>query len=149
MGDRTSVTLTVLASQAELAKTLFKEDVDDCKDDPLLTDFYFEDVNYGVLDFLDDLEAAGIAYDSSWSNGGEYSSGTRFCRFTKTGELVSKELYDNARDVSLTLLLEFVDTPEKMKQVVLDHAEKVSIPSWDNQEEYSKLYRMRKLITPV
>lgn len=150
MGDRTSVVLTVLANQAEEAKSYFNKEIsEEITHDPLITSFTFEEVNYGTLTFLPKLRKAGIPYESAWSSGDEYGSGSEFFWFTSDGVPLNKDIYDDDRNPDLMVLLEFIDQPEKLRQAILTHKENVTPPSWDNQEEYSKVYRMLQLVTPV
>ena len=148
MGDRTSVTLTVLTAHADRTREIIGDVVDSSKLPCNRTEFYFDEVTYGNLNFLDALQEAGIPYESAWSRGDEYGEGAQYCWFTPEGAGLVKEVYDSGRNPELTLLLEFIDQPEKLKQVILEHVEKVSAPSWDNQEEYAKIYMTRKLIAP-
>jgi len=148
MGDRTSVALRILASQAEEAKEYFGGygfDVD--KSNKGFTDCCFDEVNYGNLDFLGDLAAAGIAYSSSWGNGDNYASGTEYCRFTAEGKCIVTQVYDDSQDPSLDSLLKLIDEPNALREFILLHQKKVSPLPWDNQEEYARIYKTRKLIT--
>lgn len=150
MGDRTRVTLTVLRSQAEKAQELFSEGYepeDTIHSDSLLYSWEFDEVNYGRLPFLDRLKTAGIAYDSAWDNGDEYSSGYASCRFSSEGELVQKDLYDNEASIPLFVLTRLLNEPETLRQKILDTIQERTVLPWDNQEEFGKLYRMRQLIT--
>lgn len=150
MGDRTRVTLTVLRSQAEKAQELFSEGYeseDTVHGDSLLYSWEFDEVNYGRLPFLGGLKTAGIAYDSGWDNGDEYSSGYASCRFSSEGELVQKHLYDNEDSIPLSVLTRLLNEPETLRQKILDMIQERTVLPWDHQEEYGKLYRMKQLIT--
>ena len=149
MGDRTSVTLTVLRSQAAKAQELFSEDYasdEDVSGDLLLYSWEFEDVNYGELQFLDLLEAAGIAYDSDWSNGSEYESGCASCRFTPEGKAIEKHLYGDNDNLPLYVLKQLMDDPVALRQRIVDLIEEHTVLSWDDQETYGARYRMRQLL---
>ena len=150
MGDRTRVTLTVLRSQAEKAQELFSEGYeseDTVHSDSLLYSWEFDEVNYGRLPFLSGLKTAGIAYDSAWDNGDEYSSGYASCRFSSEGELVQKDLYDNEDSIPLSVLTRLLNEPETLRQKILDTIQERTVLPWDHQEEFGKLYRMKQLIT--
>ncbi len=150
MGDRTSVELTVLRTQAKKAEALFGgwSANETFENDPLLIGYYFEEVNYGNLDFLDDLRDNGIAYDSEWGDGGEYSAGTQSLRFTETGELQFKSVYDAAINPDLCTLMELLDDPVMLVQHIKDHHAGLQVLPWDNQEEYGKRYLAMKLTDP-
>jgi len=150
MGDRTYVRLTVLKSQAEKAKKLFDDygAEDEYSRDPDEVVFGFSEVNYGTLDFLDDLRDAGIAYDSSWEDGGDYTAGTASCRFTDEGDCVEKEIYDESLNPDLGMCMDRIDKPEELRKYIIEHNEKVRTLPFDNQEEYGKIYQAKKLISP-
>lgn len=149
MGDRTTVTLTVLASQTAAAKALFNGELpqEEVLGNGDKTDFVFYEVNYGNLHFLNNLRDAGIAFDSRWDAGGEYGPGVLNFRYTSKGEPKERDLYDDGIDPELNTLLELIDKPTELRQAILDHAEKVQ--PWDfgpEQEEFGKLYQTMKII---
>lgn len=147
MGDRTTVTLTVLTLQAEAAKALFShEPKEDIQDGPI-TSYIFNEINYGNLQFLSKIRDAGIPYDSSWGDGNNYKSGSEHGRFTSEGEFISKEFYDADINPDLNELLKLIDKPDKLRQAILDHKEKVTVSNLaDEPEQNGKLYRALKLI---
>lgn len=148
MGDRTTVILTVLNEHIEEAQKIFKDDPpQEIQTVGGLTHFEFYEVNYGRLDFLDQLTAAGIAYDSEWGHGSEYGPGCEFCRFTAEGEVIIKELYNSDANPEIDLLVPVLDDPEKLRQTILDHIESREVLPWDNQIEYGKIYRTAQLIS--
>ena len=151
MGDRTTVNLYVLRSQAQRAQKLFSKDFESEEqvmlDGSYLFSWSFEEVNYGELPFLSELTAAGIAFDSAWDNGDEYSSGYASCRFSSEGELVQKDLYDNEDSIPLFVLTRLLNDPETLRQKILDTIQERTVLPWDHQEEFGKLYRMKQLIT--
>ena len=147
MGDRSYVTLSVLTSQAELARTLIEDFNDEITfDNDRCTYFTFEEVNYGELKFLDALQAAGIAYLSEWEGGNEYGAGCTSCRFTAEGEAIIKSFDDSEINPELYTLMELIDQPEQLRTYILAHKELRTILPWDNQEEYGKLYQATMLI---
>lgn len=148
MGDRTTVTLTVLASQKEAAKELFDTAAVEDWGYRELHEYLFYEVNYGELEFLDKLQAAGIAYASRWDAGDGYGAGTKFCRFTSDGDSEIKEVYDTGVNPELTPLLACIDDHAALKKFILAHRESITPLPWDNQEEYGKRHRAKQLITP-
>jgi hypothetical protein len=149
MGDRTTVYLDVLVSQAEAAEDLFNYEPQDTRENgDQFIEFEFHEVNHGTLDFLNDLEKAGIAYDSSWSRGDEYGPGTKFCRFTADGEVISFDRYDGEINPDMNCLMRLIDDPVALREAILSHHRETTPLPWDNQEEYGKLYRTKQLINP-
>lgn len=148
MGDRTSVTLMVLKEQQAATEAILKDDIDKHEDTlkPFVY-YYFYEVNYGNLGYCDELEAAGIAFDSSWDHGSEYGPGTDYCRFLPDGTVWRAEISDSFVNPRLDALLERIDDPETLRAFILDHQKEVTPPSWDNQLAYSKLYLTKKLIS--
>lgn len=148
MGDRSYVTLSVLKSQAELAKAFMDYEPNDEGnfDGDRCTYFSFEEVNYGELEFLDALQAAGIAYLSEWEGGSEYGPGCTSCRFTAEGEAIIKSFDDSEINPHLHNLMELINQPKQLRNYILAHKELRTILPWDNQEEYGKLYRTTMLI---
>jgi len=148
MGDRTTVTLTVLTSQIDTAKTFFAHDCCDTFSDGHITNFTFEEVNYGDLDFLAALSNAGIAYNSYWCAGSDFDAGTTYARFTPKGDLKNWDIYDNAINPDINELLKYVSKPDQLVRYVLAHVEVNTVPNLDeNQIEYGKLYQTMQLIT--
>ncbi len=155
MGDRTHVTLTIRKEHQAEAEAIIQK-VDGCPPDedfeeigPDLVLARFFEVNYGNLDFLNELVAAGIAFDSEWDAGGEYAKGGDYARFTETGELQRRELYEGEENPPIGPLLERIDDPEALRTFILDYHERKQILPWDSQVEYGKLYRARQLIQPT
>jgi hypothetical protein len=149
MGDRTTVYLDVLVSQAEAAKKLFDYgSQDEYLNGEGFIEFVFTEINHGTLDFLSKLQEAGIAYDSSWSPGNEYGAGANFCRFTADGEVICFDRYDSEAHPDLSCLMTRIDDPIALREYILEHHKNVTPLPWDNQEEYGKLYRTKQLINP-
>jgi hypothetical protein len=152
MGDRTSVTLTVLKEQAIAAQAVFADSEPDHKAEnggviPVVY-YSFYDVNYGDLPFLDALQNAGIAFDSEWDNGGDYTSGCDFCRFRPDGTVQRNSYSDEYKNPDLHRMMGLLDEPEALKAYILDHHKNITPLPWDNQVEYGKLYLTKKLINP-
>lgn len=150
MGDRTTVTLTILTNQVAQARPLFDDEPEYEDQNNLgLTEFVFYEVNYGNLQFLDQLQEAGIAYNSRWDSGSEFGSGCDYCRFTPNGGVIVKGISDDYINPSLDVLMEKIDDYEALKKAITSHHDQVSVLDWDNQEQYGKIYRTRQLIAPT
>lgn len=148
-----SVVLQILAYQVEKAKALPNfDDGNTCYEDGHLHSFNYETVKYGELPFLHSLRDAGIAFDSSWGEGTEYTSGTKSCRFTPEGDCIEKELYDNCINPPIDMLIKFIDQPDNLRKYILDHQERFAVLPLDVQQIVNgKLYLTHKLIgsTPI
>lgn len=149
MGDRTSVTLTVLTSQAEEAAKHFDEENNDYYTTEDKTHYEFYEVNYGTLSFLDKLQNNGIAYDSHWQAGSEYGSGANTCRFTPEGDSVVKDICDSYERLCIYDLMEKLNDYEALKKLITDRHDEIFILPWDNQEEYGKIFKLKQLINPT
>lgn len=154
MGDRTTVELMVQNQDADRTVAIIAAEGDaasyDTQDDTFTT-LTFDEVNYGTLRFLDKLEKAGIPYDSNWGDGDEYGSGSTHLRFNAEGDPVKKEVYDEAVNPDLKVLMQLADDDgpdalENVRTYLRTHNAKVCYPEWDNQVEYAKLYRTKRLI---
>jgi hypothetical protein len=150
MGDRTTVTLTVLEEQAIEAANLFKNfgQLDEEYVQDNLKSFVFLEVNYGNLPFLHKLINAGIAFDSEWNNGGNYCAGIHFVRFDSEGLIHSNEVTDESYNPDLDELVKRIDDYDELKKYILDHKRNVIPLPWDNQVEYGKIHRALMLIKP-
>lgn len=151
MGDRTDVTLTLLNTQAEDAMKLFTFSHNSLgsgtsKD---LCEFAFWQINYGDLGFLDDLQSAGIAFDSKWGSGSEYGPGIDSCRFTPEGSCIRKEIHDDRVDPPLYQLIGLINDPSALRDYILKHQEAITLLDWKNQKEYGQVYRALQLINPT
>lgn len=148
MSASTTVRLVVLTTQAKAAEGFFryKPDEDNSFDDQ--SEYTFYEVNYGNLPFLKNLEKAGIAYDSSWSNGNDYGPGTESLRFNAEGKPIISTLYDDGINPPLYALMALIDKPDELRSYLVLHQEKVADRPWDNQEEYGKVYMAKQLINP-
>lgn len=146
MGDRTYVHLSVLSAQKAAVDNIITDGYETINDYGKYLQYVYPEVNYGVLDFLDVLRAAGIAYDSEWEAGNEYGAGCQSCRFTAEGGVIVKDVYDSELGVPIGLLMEKVDDPAALRELVLEWRQRTLILPWENQEEYGKLYRAHMLI---
>jgi hypothetical protein len=145
MGDRTSVTLTIpkgmpIPKYVKQSGGQFWEEESNI--------FYFEEVNYGELDFLHKLLEDGIPYDSEWDAGAEFGAGGEYLRFNAEGEAVLKTIYERDRSPSGSVLIDLLDDPKELVKYLKAFYEKIAILPVDNQEEYRKIYLMKRLIQP-
>lgn len=148
MGDITSVELSTLICFEKLANPIVSEDPpNDESANETFKFWFFDEVNYGTPDCLTELQKAGIPYDSAWGDGSEYGPGVSYCRFNALGELVVKDVSDSSINPQIHKLMELIDHPAELRNFIVDHQAKYATPSWDNQEEYSKLYRTKQLLT--
>lgn len=150
MGDRTWVRLTVLTSQVEKVLEIADDPEEDFEEDfeDGTSTCQYNEVNYGNLAFLEELQKAGIPYDSNWGAGHEYTEGVEHCRYTPEGGIQTKDVYDNELNPDIHKLLEILDDHEKLKGYIVKHHEETTPLPWDNQEEYGKRYLAAKLIAP-
>lgn len=157
MGDRCYVELTVLKEHADRVRALLdKVDHSASSDEEAFSDetlhvFGFEEVNYGTLPFLYQLETAGIAHTSRWSGGDEYGAGTKHLRFAPDGTVQYSEYADTEEGkIDTSKLLEFVNasgvTVESIRAYILDHIESFKPLGWEGQGENGKRYLALKLI---
>lgn len=149
MGDRTTVVLSLLTSQVKEAEELLGYLHQSCNEECMdnITDFAFEEVNYGDLEGLVALEKASIAYESAWRAGCEYEAGTTSVRFTSEGEMIKKTIYDSDLSIPITDLMHLINQPGAILELIKNSNEEVQVLPWDNQEEYGKRYRARQLIS--
>lgn len=147
--DRTTVALFVLQSQLAAAQEQFDDKPDESTCLGELTELTFYDVKYGDLPFLGKLQKAGIAYDSCWNIDNEYGAAVENVRFTATGDVIARTVYDSERNPNLNTLMRLIDKPDELRQYILDHKTATEDLSWDNQEEYSKIYLANQLINPT
>jgi len=154
MGDRTSVTLYFLACHKEKVDEILKrldeepesEDVGACDGEPLCV-YQYSEINYGTLDCLKPLAAAGIAYDSCWEAGGNYGPGSDYCRFNKEGEGFIKSIDEDELSIPVQILLAMVDRPSALIQYIKARHEQNSVLPWTNQAEYGPTYVAMQLIS--
>ena len=149
MGDRTSVTLTVLLCHEEAAKSLFTFGPEHRSTHSHFAYHDFYDVNYGDLLFLDALENAGIPFDSDWDSGDEYGPGCESCRFTPDGSVIRKSISNDYINPPIATLMEKINDYTALKEFITKHHGEIFVPVWDNQEQYAKIYRTKQLIAPT
>lgn len=152
MGDRTHVTLTVLTAQAARAKALCRRHCGDWEEEHEqggFTYLCFDEVNYATLDAEQPLQAMGIAYDKEWEAGGDYGAGHEYCRFTAAGDCRVFDVYDEAINPDLGVLLAAIDHPAALRALILIHRDAITPLPWDRQVEYGRLYRTRNWAQPA
>lgn len=148
MGDRTTVTLTVLADRAAEALYLIGEEPDyKCGESKGLASFQFAEVNYGNLQNLDKLKSQGIAFDSDWESGSEYGPGTHWCRFTREGDMRENEVSNEYKNPPIEELMKRIDDPEVLIGYITTYHFDVTPPSWEHQNEFGAIYRTKNLIS--
>lgn len=155
MGDRAYVNLNIPLAHAEEVMALLREQQDLPNDqgpnDDETYNMGFEEVNNGNLVFLSELQRRGIAYNSSWGAGDEFSEGTQYLRFTPTGEAIKFDVYDTELDVIPISKLDPVfhapnGTVQDLLRIVQQHVAAITPLPWDDQVAYGKVYRTRQLI---
>lgn len=153
MGDRTYVHLHVPAELFAQAKEIaIKHDGEphgEATDEDGVHFMGFEEVNYGKLDCIKELQSAGIPYDMYWAKGFSYEEGVQYCRFTETGALTLKTINGSDYYIHPSVLEKVIEehnSLDAVKDLLKRHHEATDPPSWDNQVEYGKMYRARQLI---
>lgn len=146
MGDRVNVYLTILNAHTTEAEKLFEYEPDTSEKRLVNTIYTFEEVNYGELSCLEKIANSGIPYDSVWEKGDEYGEGTESCRFTSEGEAIVKTVYGSMQDVPLDALIPLLGDYAALVACIKGCHEETIVLPWENQEEYSKIYRTKKLI---
>ena len=150
MGDRTTVKLTVPTSHEQLVEEIIRDfsySAEAIDHEDGCTGFTFDEVNYGQLDWLPELIRKGIAYTSEWEAGSEYEAGSESTRFTLDGEVITKVVYDSDLSIAIVTLMDVINKPESLVQLIKESHEANTVLPWDNQEEYGKRYLTRKLIS--
>ncbi|MGH1461265.1 MAG: hypothetical protein ACRBB6_04435 [Neptuniibacter sp.] len=151
MGDRTFCRLSVQKDDVELVKQLIDrmgdsfDELNDSCDTYAYFDFF--EVNYGRFFCEEELLEAGVPCDWEWQSGSEYGPGTTTIRFDGTGEEHTNEVDDSCINPDLDQLIKLIDSPDELREHILKHKEQITHIPWDNQAEYKKLYRAKKLIT--
>jgi hypothetical protein len=149
MGDRTWVNLTTLAIHKDIVEPLAEEHgYSSFYEDGPDAVWEFHDVDYGNLDFLKELQEAGVSYQSDWGSGSEFGPGSEFCWFDEEGDDHVKVVNDNEINPDLGILMTLLDEPEKLIAHIKTHQKLVETPSRENQEEYGKRFLTQKLIAP-
>lgn len=153
MGDRTWVHLTVLKEHSFQVDQLVGKPSDyDHIPAPEgdRVQHFFEEINYGELDGLEALKAAGIPYSLNWGQGDNYGPGEEHLRFTEQGVAIHKNWADEDAKLSVYDLHLKLNDHEQLKKTILAVYDNVTMDeSWDNQEEYGRRYVAAQLIAPT
>ena len=150
MGDRTTVTLTVLKEHQQEAIDLIASEQGQPSDidaqDGETVSLTYEEVNYATIENLHLLVRAGIPYSIEWGSGGSYSEGEEHLRFNADG---TTELTGFDKDWPANTICECMDAikdqpdPLAALQALLDSSQE---PSWENQLTNSNVARIANLI---
>jgi hypothetical protein len=152
MGDRCLVDLTVLTVHLpQVLKILGSEtpDTETVEDD--CTVLSFEEVNYGNLPVVDELTAAGIAWDTRIHGGDEYGPSQKYLRFAPDGTIQINDFTDAEEgNIPSAALLEYCNLPgvtvDKIRAYIVDHMRSLDPLPWEDQVEFGKRYLALKLI---
>lgn len=160
MGDRTTVTLSVPKARIEevckiVGFELGEEEAwgeGDYTEGPKgILNVILEEVNYGNVPNLDKLVQAGIPYISRWEAGGSYTAGQAWAMYSPEGVLLTGECTDEEQNPDLyrvKSLSEDLPDDHPLRVFLAEFEAKFIEPSWEGQEEYSRLYRATQLIAP-
>lgn len=157
MGDRTTVTLTVLSEHKIKAINLIKEEDGDLPDDEsdgsAISCLTYYEVNYGTLEGLYQFQTEGIPYTVEWEAGEEYSAGNESLRFSPEGTAVLSSSYKSwPEEVIHECIAEIekavASDSKTALEILREKLNRHSIPSWDNQETLAKHYLATQLILP-
>ena len=148
MGYRVTVELCVLTEHAKRAEEIIGEPDEESMESGNCTWLTYHEVNYGTLDDLDKLQAAGIPYDSAWDACAGFSKGCCHLRFTPEGEAICKEIYENQIGIHPSELLDVIEDYSALIKKIQDHIERIIALPWDNQAHYGKLYMARQIVAP-
>ncbi len=147
MGDRTWVEIIVLKESLDQVKEVLSDFLDlEIAEGDYLASLYFYEINNGCVEEHVQLTERGIPYNYEWGPGDNYYPGTKYIRFTPEGNLQHIEYYDNEVNPPLEKLLELVSKPKELVEYVQQYANERTPLPWDNQVEYGKIYRTRRLI---
>lgn len=158
MGDRTHVQLTLRVKDYDRIKQepWFDAENEEWNREEIegvgeVIELSYEEVNYGELSFLAEMEERGIPYDQRWEAGGGFNAGIRYVRYSPEGEKEAIE-YDDERANPPLYMLERLSSglPETHPLVCyLAEWRKNTVPrDFENQDEYSRAYLARKLLAP-
>ena len=159
MGDKTTVDLDVPAlHKSVVSKFLIPflfPTVNTTPMDHGVIRFTIDEVNYGDLPFLEELQKLGIAFHQYWESGSEYTAGERSLRFTEEGVAIHRSFFqsdiaDQVEDALAKYDPQLSDQELGAQFRLLCESIKAQTETlpWDYQVEYGKLYRTRQLIDP-
>lgn len=165
MGDRTTVEITVLASQAEQTFELLKEfnhynsceysDIENDEENSFsytddeskaeLVIFIINEINYANVDSESELLCnLGISHNVRWGNGCDYGAGRNYFRFNTDGTQ-RNAIYlpdEDTPTIGIHNVLNKLESEavEDVKTYLKETAEKFGEPSWLNQAENGALF---------
>ncbi len=151
----TYVTLKIEAYFFKEVQTIMKKDHYISYDENVVNGIWsidFEQVSNGEIEFLPQLQKLGIAYDSVWEREYDIEPGGEYCRFTDTGEMVLKTMYESERLIGINTIKEIIYDEylkDNLTQLIDQIEERVSVLPWHNQVEYGKLHRVNQLLLPT
>ena len=123
--------------------------------EPRIFGYIFDEVKWRELDFLDDLHELGIPFNFSNDDNDPYLKRIIKCRFTPDGERILQDYLHSEAKIDAECFIASIDeckTPEEklnyINQQYMHFSNLLTSLPWDNQVEYGKLYRTRKLIEP-
>lgn len=152
MGDRCTVTLTVLASQQDQVQSILKQyhevPYDVSGEDRGEVDLYFEEVNYGILDGIQDIREAGIPYNCYNSAGSDYGASTEYCRYLENGSLFLVDVSEHGDHIDIDELKARLNNYDELRDYILEQDKQRTPEPWGHQEEYAARYRALKAIAP-
>ncbi len=151
MGDRTTVTLTVLKEHKDQVIEILRREEglpsETEEDEDGLVVLTYEEVNYGEIDDLVIVRSRHIPFSFEWAAGGDFTRGERHLRFLEDGTSMLTEFgMQWPADVIFHCIkeIENADDPKAVLKRILDENQE---PSWDNQLENSKMAQAVALIS--
>jgi hypothetical protein len=159
MSNERTITITVLASQKELAQKILKpekvgtpdnENAFIIQDVPALYYMqYYEAQDSWFTKALVELKNAGIAWDYEYSRGEDTNSqsGEDHLRFTETGEDIITGWVEEDEHILVRDLMEALDHPELLRARILEADAKLQVLPWTNQEEYGKRHKAARYLS--
>jgi hypothetical protein len=156
MGDRTSVTLTVLLEHKDRARSILdaKDGTPDEENEyEELCCLNYEEVNYGVLDGLRQFIKEGIPYSVQSEAGSSYAESEEHLRYLEDGSFELKNSEKDWPENTIHSCIEAVKVAQAngtadIVAVLTSLLDIASTPSWDNQAVLSKQYLATQLINP-
>lgn len=135
MGDRVTVDITIASKDAErfdkFLEKAWRQPDGFLHDDDGFSYYALCEVNYGNVDFLQDMEEP-MAYDARWQAGAEFGSGCQYSRIDAYGKHTVKDLYDDETGVSFNRLVE-ANEEGKVKELIESERDRLYVMSWEDQ----------------
>lgn len=154
MGDRTDVRVSVLYEHAEQALALLKKSNGEPEETFIDVDvfsMYFGEINYGVIDGLNDFIKAGIPYSLEAGSGSSYGESEEHLRYLEDGSFELKNSEKDWPENTINRCIEAVKVAQARGTtdtvaVLTSLLDTTSTPSWDNQAVLAKQYLATQLI---